>query len=115
MARNTQLTRISRALSQHTEKTRTGILRRVAMASEAGEPYRAGMGEDALRSGHPITASVREENQAGLDNPIRPEDTQRMLADYRQSRDAVTADNDWQMHGSQKDIRHAYKARRWHG
>lgn len=42
MARNTQLTRISRALAQHTDKTRTGIMSQITAASEAGEPYRAG-------------------------------------------------------------------------
>jgi hypothetical protein len=115
MARNTQLTRISRALAQHTDKSRTGILRRIAMASEAGEPYRAGMGEDALRLAHPITAPHREGNQAGLDYEIRPQDAQRMLADYRQNRDAGTAGDAVQMYGSQKDIRHAFIARKWHG
>lgn len=115
MARNTQLTRISRALALHTNNTRTGIMRAIAMASEEGIPHRAGVGESALRSGHPITASVREEDQSGLDYAIQPWDAQRMLADYRQSRDAVTADNNWQLHGSQQDIRHAYKSRRWHG
>jgi hypothetical protein len=115
MARNTQLTRISRALAQHTDKTRTGILRRVAMASEAGEPYRAGMGEDSLRSYHLITAPHREVSQAGLDNSIRPQDARRMLNDYRQNRDAGTAGDAVQMYGSQKDIRQAYIARNWHG
>jgi hypothetical protein len=85
------------------------------MASEAGEPYRAGMGEDALRLYHPVTAPQREVTQAGLDNKIRPEDARRMLAIYRQNRDAGTAGDAVQMYGSQKDIRQAYKARKWHG
>ena len=115
MARNTQLTRISRALAQHTDKSRTGILRRIAMASEAGEPYRAGMGEDALRLAHPITAPHREMTQESLINSIRPYDAQHMLAQYRQNRDAGTAGDAVQMYGSQKDIRDAFIARRWHG
>jgi hypothetical protein len=80
-----------------------------------GEPYRAGMGEDALRSAHPIIAPHREMTQESLVNSIQPYDAQHMLAQYRQNRDAGTAGDAVQMYGSQKDIRQAYIARRWHG
>ena len=99
------LTRISRALSEHLNAKREGI---------RGDYMNEDMQEEEFRMSHPIAELQRKVYGAQIDEPVDEYDASEMLNDYRKHRDTAVENRNYDPvydRDSRTDIKDAYANR----